>query len=896
MDNIKYGIVVCEKCFQIPEITMINQTKVQIKCTNTTCKDIQIKDFSYFEKYLKNIERESWTEMPKCTFNKEHESKSFIYCFQCGTYICDECINIHNKMPLRGIKHIFIKQKINSKYYCDKKGHKENILKFYCTLCKDYFCSSCKCNHEKSHIFDFENIENEKMIQIIIDKINKSQKIIKDEEKKLNKFLEEIDNKIKAIKNIFKIYKERNQKIISFYNLLINNYEYFNNIRSYNIYNNIINNDNFDLSTSDNFIKEKDKEVNECFSSIYNKLYSFYINKLHIRTKEYTNHYITQKFCKKLKVKKITIVNNKLICFIFDNENNLYFLNKDDINYYQKRKLNCKYIKDIYPLNSKELIIMDENNTLQIYNIEGNKSINITTKYKDNNFDFIIPNLINKNNFFMVSNSKDIFYIYYYVNNKKIFLLYKENKNYNNNCLFDEINKIIKDSKINLEDEKQLKKFFSCSENITIEELIKLDKDLLEKSDNLLENLYKNIKNKFNENDNNKYVINSNYIYHIIKDKLEKKNNITLTNEENININYISRLNDIYNNIRKKYLWCIVLNTKINNIYNFNNQYLIFMGENYLFIKYSIKDKEFIPLIRTNYIFNTVNNFNHFEIKHISQNYIILNNMEEKTISFIDTSNFCVLNKKFNYYSNIVANDISLLFDNIKDNEVQFSLLNLSDLSNNNNLNEFFNIKIYNYFPKIIFNYNFEIFIYLYDNNQLCITDYIPNEDKSNTNEIKTTDLSIKKNDLIIPKIDNCSEVYSQNYDASKLFSNDVLFSNDFYGHYYCSKNNMKQYIVFDCGNEYFFNSFQIIYLSRKNNCKPKHFIVSILDKYKNVVNIFKFENKNINIESEEYNLKNKGRYIRFDLLDNYGGNYFIIKNLKFYANPIDSVEFYPLV
>ena len=104
----------------------------------------------------------------------------------------------------------------------------------------------------------------------------------------------------------------------------------------------------------------------------------------------------------------------------------------------------------------------------------------------------------------------------------------------------------------------------------------------------------------------------------------------------------------------------------------------------------------------------------------------------------------------------------------------------------------------------------------------------------------------------------------------------------------------MKQYIVFDCGNEYFFNSFQIIYLSRKFQCKPKHFIVSILDKYKCVVNIFKFENKDINISSEEYTLKNKGRYIRFDLLDNYGGDYFIIKNLKFYANPIDLVEFYP--
>ena len=54
--------------------------------------------------------------------------------------------------------------------------------------------------------------------------------------------------------------------------------------------------DSFDLSTSDYFIKEENKDDNECFSGKYNKLYSFYSNKLYIKTKEYLDHFITQKF------------------------------------------------------------------------------------------------------------------------------------------------------------------------------------------------------------------------------------------------------------------------------------------------------------------------------------------------------------------------------------------------------------------------------------------------------------------------------------------------------------------------------------------------------------------------------------------------------------------------
>ena len=136
---------------------------------------------------------------------------------------------------------------------------------------------------------------------------------------------------------------------------------------------------------------------------------------------------------------------------------------------------------------------------------------------------------------------------------------------------------------------------------------------------------------------------------------------------------------------------------------------------------------------------------------------------------------------------------------------------------------------------------------------------------------------------MIIPKIDSFSEVKSRNYEPSKL-----LDEKD----YYCSRNPSNEFIIFDFLNEYFFNGFKMTFLLKNENCRPNYFIVSILDDKKNVKNIFPFFNDNIQSLSREYDLKNKGRYLKFDFKNNYGGKYIIIKHLEFYTEPIDSVQY----
>ena len=306
-----------------------------------------------------------------------------------------------------------------------------------------------------------------------------------------------------------------------------------------------------------------------------------------------------------------------------------------------------------------------------------------------------------------------------------------------------------------------------------------------------------------------------------------------------------------------------------------------------------IKEKEFIPINTSNFISNRETNYNNYEIKYISKKYIVLNNFKEKIIKFIDDNSFFILNKTFNYYKNLVVKDNYLLYDTINENEINFSLINLDDIwkeRKDNFLIELFNFKEYYYFPKILLNNNFENMIYLYENNQLSIVEY--KSVKNNQNIIIQNQMNkkikIKENANKLPKIIYYSEVYNQNYGPSNLFAND---DDNPYSYYYCSKKPSNQYIEFEFIDEYFIGSFEIIYLYRYKECKPKHFKVTILDNNKNIKKICEFINDDIDSLSHEYNLKNKGRYLRFDLIDNHGGDYIIIKKIDFYANPIDSVQ-----
>ena len=110
-------------------------------------------------------------ELPLCSYDENHKLKALKYCCKFTKYLCEKCIENHN-VSFKNRSHILLGQKLENKYYCNKEGHKEYILDRYCTECQNYLCSHCTCLHEKTVIYLFDDENNKKEINDIIEKIN----------------------------------------------------------------------------------------------------------------------------------------------------------------------------------------------------------------------------------------------------------------------------------------------------------------------------------------------------------------------------------------------------------------------------------------------------------------------------------------------------------------------------------------------------------------------------------------------------------------------------------------------------------------------------------------------------------------------------------------------------
>ena len=186
--------------------------------------------------------------------------------------------------------------------------------------------------------------------------------------------------------------------------------------------------------------------------------------------------------------------------------------------------------------------------------------------------------------------------------------------------------------------------------------------------------LYNKIKDKINDNQN-KYAINFNYLSQAIN-KLNDNNN--LNEEEKKEIKYTKKLNVIFNQIRDNYIIYLIINSKINNIYNYKNKFILFMGEDYLFDAFSLINKKLLGLSYISFIDNNKKDFNDFKIEQIISDKIIINNFKDKIIYIIennDNYNFCLNKKTYNYHSIIQTDDKYLLFDIIKEDKLQFSII-----------------------------------------------------------------------------------------------------------------------------------------------------------------------------------------------------------------------------
>ena len=316
------------------------------------------------------------------------------------------------------------------------------------------------------------------------------------------------------------------------------------------------------------------------------------------------------------------------------------------------------------------------------------------------------------------------------------------------------------------------------------------------------------------------------------------------------------------------------------------------MGKNYLFIKYSILERQFIPVVTNNFIGSNQIDYNNFEIKTIIQDYIILNDFNNKYIYIIESNIFLLFKNYYNYHSFITTDNNYLLFDQIRNNKIQFTFLGLTKSSINENnegnkeLIELLNFNIDINCPKILLSNN-NIFIHLFEQNQLCLVKYklnkINNIKSISTNKINEIKLIHKNEKIIIPEITTSSNIYDIKYDAINLFTDDS---------YYCSDFGKIHYLKFTFNDEYHFTDIKFEFHPYYLDCRPKKFCIEIFDEKKRSVNMLKIElEDNSNNLSETINLNESGKYIELNISDNYGGKFIIIKRIYFSASIISIIK-----
>ena len=98
--------------------------------------------------------------------NCERKSEETSYCFHCGKFWCNECVNAHNVfrenrdhrvLALKDFEGKDFEDVLKRPVFCQKELHDRDVLKFYCKECDIPVCQTCVIVDHNKH--DVEHLE-----------------------------------------------------------------------------------------------------------------------------------------------------------------------------------------------------------------------------------------------------------------------------------------------------------------------------------------------------------------------------------------------------------------------------------------------------------------------------------------------------------------------------------------------------------------------------------------------------------------------------------------------------------------------------------------------------------------------------------------------------------------
>ena len=156
--------------------------------------------------------KECSTVNVKCR-NCEKRSAQTLYCFQCCSFWCEECVVAHNiirenkdhrTLALKDFQDQDIQAVLERPSFCQKKHHEKEELKFFCKDCKVAICNTCAVTLHEGHVkmplqeaTDERKTQINSMIRSLKDKVRETQK----EVEQFNQKRIAVQSKVTAVKS-----------------------------------------------------------------------------------------------------------------------------------------------------------------------------------------------------------------------------------------------------------------------------------------------------------------------------------------------------------------------------------------------------------------------------------------------------------------------------------------------------------------------------------------------------------------------------------------------------------------------------------------------------------------------------------------------------------------------
>ena len=109
--------------------------------------------------------------------NCDKRSAETLYCFQCCSFWCQECISAHNiirankqhkTLALKDFQDQDIEAVLKRPAFCQTKNHENKELEFFCKMCQVAICNACAVTEHEGHAkVILETEANEKKLQIV---------------------------------------------------------------------------------------------------------------------------------------------------------------------------------------------------------------------------------------------------------------------------------------------------------------------------------------------------------------------------------------------------------------------------------------------------------------------------------------------------------------------------------------------------------------------------------------------------------------------------------------------------------------------------------------------------------------------------------------------------------